>query len=230
MHLINNAVIVTKHELESMITEWLRKTQAKDAVFILSFTDNPGAAFSPYDIHFSDWTFARVQSLSETEKEICIRDNFIPLKTLAELLLPFHPELPDGPGVELPELNAVLFLQKSWNNVHFDECYGAVTDTNQPYIERSYNGTTRAFALSDEEIAKIYDYRYNQYLFQDANDHLDEYMEENGIAPDTIPESELNDTLNDLVNRFLHRQDCNRAENDIWQEALSEYFAERTSV
>ena len=55
-------------------------------------------------------------------------------------------------------------------------------------------------------------------------------MEENGIAPDTIPESRLTDTLNDLVNRFLDRQDCNRAENDIWQEALSEYFAERTSI
>ena len=51
-------------------------------------------------------------------------------------------------------------------------------------------------------------------------------MEENGIAPDTIPKS----GLNDLVNRFLDRQDCNRAENDIWQETLSEYFAERTSV
>lgn len=230
MHLINNAVIVTKHELESMITEWLKKTQVKDATFILSFTDNPGAAFSPYDVHFSDWTFARVKSLSEAQKEICIRDNFIPLKTLAELLLPFHPELPDGPVVELPELNAVLFLQKSWNDVRSDEYYGAATTTNQPYIERNYNGTTRTFTLSNEEIAKIYDYRYNQYLFQDADDHLDEYMEENSIAPDTIPESELNDVLNDLVDRFLSKQDCNRAENDIWQEALSEYFTERTSA
>jgi len=94
-----------------------------------------------------------------------------------------------------------------------------------------------ALLLTDEQVEAVFRYRERQYRLLDAESHLldniDEEMTDEmfkdtyGITlTEACDKESVNCILNDLVERFADKQDCNLAENDVWRDVVAEYLSE----
>ena len=110
-------------------------------------------------------------------------------------------------------------------------------------IVRTFNGKPRQIVLTDREIEAIFRYRDLQYAKEDAKRHIlmrvgyeyeeiddveedvkEKFEKEFGISLETLISDD--EALEYLCERFSDEIDCNRPENDIWDEIVVEYLDE----
>lgn len=72
--------------------------------------------------------------------------------------------------------------------------------------------------MTSEE-RKIFRKVLREYLTEDAENHVAEYLEAHDIDPASVEVG-----YDYLVDRFEDEQDCNIAENIVWDRIVEEYF------
>lgn len=99
--------------------------------------------------------------------------------------------------------------------------------------------------LTNEELEKAFRFRDKEYMKEDARRQFFDYF---GLDVDDYYEEELenvqekidknggkfkfrvlandNETLEYLVSEFSENQDCNAAENDVWQNVIRDFLRE----
>lgn len=112
-------------------------------------------------------------------------------------------------------------------------------------IERYFGGNRYVIELTNEELEKAFRHRDKEYMKEDARrqffdffglDVDDYYEEEIEAVQEDIDErnggfsfrflANDNETLEYLVSEFSENQDCNTAENDIWQNIIRDFLRE----
>lgn len=94
-----------------------------------------------------------------------------------------------------------------------------------------------AMILTDEQVEAVYRYRERQYRLLDAESHLLEHIEQEmtdedfkavyGVTISAACDKNSKDCiLEDLVDKFEDKFDCNISENDIWDSVINVYLSE----
>lgn len=87
-------------------------------------------------------------------------------------------------------------------------------------IKRTFDGVEYTIELTPDEIEKAYRLQEKNYRLEDAECHLEPYVESGDISENSITDV----VLEELVDWFFDRFDCNIPENDIWDRVIEEYF------
>lgn len=77
--------------------------------------------------------------------------------------------------------------------------------------------------LTPEEVKHAYEHQRALYQEEDAKRHLADFGDDNKQYAGVIKKLDAND-LSGLACIFENRQDCNRAENDIWESVIEDYL------
>ena len=110
-------------------------------------------------------------------------------------------------------------------------------------IERYFGGNRYVIELTNEELEKAFRFRDKEYMKEDARRQFFDYF---GLDVDDYYEEELenvqekidknggkfkfrvlandDETLEYFVSEFSENQDCNAAENDIWQNVIRDFL------
>ena len=84
-------------------------------------------------------------------------------------------------------------------------------------IKRRVLGSMLDFELTYAELEEAYREHERQYLMEDAIRQCEENDHANADETD----------YNALIELFMKHKDCNRADNDVWEEIINRYFNEK---
>lgn len=127
-------------------------------------------------------------------------------------------------------------VEEAVNELH------AILDEKNNKIHFEHNGVH--YFMTPKEIEAAYRYQEKKYRLQDAKYHLNDLVF--GVDPDAIPEDAAKEAIAEfegwynvryadvsdeanleaLADCFLNSGDCNRAENDVWDDLLRDFFRE----
>ena len=90
--------------------------------------------------------------------------------------------------------------------------------------------STAKISISADEEA-IYRKKEREYLLEDARNHISDYLEEDEDEDyedeDLLKKTSfLQSNIDELVDSFIDRKDCNIADNDLWQTIIQNKLAE----
>lgn len=89
----------------------------------------------------------------------------------------------------------------------------------------NYNGVD--VQLSSEDIERVYRAKAREYHAQDAKTHTKDLLENNAeiaACPWVLPIETMDGMFNDMAQEFEDRKDCNRPDNDTWDDIVEEYI------
>ena len=221
MNLIQNAVLVPKDEMKNMIENWTYQFFRQPVQFILILSgDRSRVQFRPGTPSL-EWAFARTNLIDEKQKETCVKENWIPIPVMAEILRAFYPELPDGPVSAVPAVNAVIFLHRQ-DSEKQDERWGDTGDVRRFRISRRYANGVHTYALTDAEARNLYTEMQRRYDEADAQAHLRDWMEEQEEPVKSWNDTTVKAVSIRMASWFRKNHDCNISENDLWTQAINE--------